>query len=186
MLALTLAAGAQANDIMLPLDPDAPFVCRGIRIALGTAESVCDVKLKTPSGDYLETAFVPSSRWAFGGGAPVLGNLVVALEAEVWCAAGGVWTLYLYNPAGAPVRRRRSRSLASKSASANGGPHEPVRGRERSQKELRRILHAKWEAEQPHCGDCKVMLTLKLLSIRMTKGGAARRFTSARSAKIWR
>ena len=43
------------------------------------------------------------SRWAFGGGAPVLGNLVVALEAEVWCAAGGVWTLYLYNPAGAPV-----------------------------------------------------------------------------------
>jgi len=61
------------------------------------------VKLKTPSGDYLETAFVPSSRWAFGGGAPVLGNLVVALEAEVWCAAGGVWTLYLYNPAGAPV-----------------------------------------------------------------------------------
>lgn len=103
VLALTLAAGAQANDIMLPLDPDAPFVCRGIRIALGTAESVCDVKLKTPSGDYLETAFVPSSRWAFGGGAPVLGNLVVALEAEVWCAAGGVWTLYLYNPAGAPV-----------------------------------------------------------------------------------
>jgi hypothetical protein len=99
VLALTLAAGAQANDIMLPLDPDAPFICRGIRIALGTAGSVLDVKLKTPAGDYIETAFVPEARWAFRGGLPQ----VVALEPEVWCAAGGVWTLYLYNPAGAPV-----------------------------------------------------------------------------------
>lgn len=98
VLALTLAAGAQANDIMLPLDPDAPFVCRGIRIALGTAGSVLEVKLKTPNGDYLETAFVPASRWAFGGGLAVAGNLIVALEPEVWCQAGSAWSLYLFNP----------------------------------------------------------------------------------------
>ncbi|MGA8872456.1 MAG: hypothetical protein WB460_15015, partial [Candidatus Acidiferrales bacterium] len=98
VLALTLAGGTQANDIMLPLEPDAPFCCRGIRIALGTAGSPLKVKLKTPAGDYIQTADVPSSKWAFGGGAPVVGNLVVPLEPEIWCAAGSVWTLYLFNP----------------------------------------------------------------------------------------
>ena len=98
LLGVAIAAGGQANNIMLPLDPDAPFIVRGLKILLGTAGSNLDVQLKTPWGDYISTVPIPLRRWADGGGRAIAGKLVVPFEPEVECPAGGSWSLYLYNP----------------------------------------------------------------------------------------
>lgn len=110
-LALSLASLQYFNDIILPMDQDTPFICRGIKIQLsGAAESrsgfpitTLDVKLKTPHGDYLQTNFVPISRWATGSGIAVAGQLMVPMENEIECPAGSNWTMYLYNPTSGSV-----------------------------------------------------------------------------------
>ena len=67
VLALSIVAGGQANDIMLPMQADAPFIARGILILnQGGGGSPLNVRLRTPHGDYIATAPVPSARWANG------------------------------------------------------------------------------------------------------------------------
>lgn len=99
----SLAAGAQSNDIMLPTEQDAPFLCRGIRINLGTAVSTLSMQLRTPHGDYLALPYVPSSLWLAGTGIVAAGFLVTPLEPEIECPRGSVWTAYLYNPTSGSV-----------------------------------------------------------------------------------
>lgn len=103
LLATAITTLAQVNDIILPLQADAPFIARGLRITLGTADSTLDFKLKTPAGDYMETTFVPIARYAAGGGLAIAGRLVVPFDTEIECPAGSNWTLYLYNPTGGNV-----------------------------------------------------------------------------------
>ena len=100
LLGVNILAGAYANNIILPLQPDAPFICRGIQIRTVTGGgSTLDCQLKTPHGDYLATVPVPISRWLDGGGrASVTGKMRVPLEMEIECQAGSIWTLYLFNP----------------------------------------------------------------------------------------
>jgi hypothetical protein len=100
VLALPILAGGQANDIMLPLQADAPFIARGILI-LNTAGggSPLNMRLKTPHGDYIATSPVPSARWANGSiRATSTGKVKIPLEPEIECPAGSVWTFYLQNP----------------------------------------------------------------------------------------
>lgn len=98
LLGQALAAGEQANNILLPLENDAIFVCRGISIRLGNAESNLYLELKTPHGDYIATVPVPISRSFTSSGAAVIGHVIVPLESEIECPAGSMWTLYLTNP----------------------------------------------------------------------------------------
>jgi hypothetical protein len=101
VLALPLLAGAEANDIMLPMQADAPFIARGLLIVNTTTGggSPLNIRLKTPHGDYLATSPVPSARWANGSVRAVsTGKAKTPFEPEIKCPAGSVWTLYLQNP----------------------------------------------------------------------------------------
>ena len=94
-----LAAGSQSNDIILPLQADAPFIARTLKIQLGTAASLLWFKLKTPRGDYLQVVPVPLALYAGGmDGIAMAGQLFIPLEPEIECPPGSNWTLYLYNP----------------------------------------------------------------------------------------
>jgi hypothetical protein len=103
LLNQSVAAGAQANDIMLPMEQDAPFLCRAIRVNLGTGKSNLSVQLRTPHGDYMALPYVPSSLWLAGTGRALADFLVTPLESEIECPAGSTWTAYLYNPTLASV-----------------------------------------------------------------------------------
>ena len=97
-LGRTVAAGGQLNNILLPLEPDAGFLCRGIKIQTATARTNLGVQLKSPHGDYLEITYLPAADLYTPSGAAILGSLFVPLEPEVECPPGGVWNLSLYNP----------------------------------------------------------------------------------------
>ena len=92
------------NDIILQLQNDAEFVCRAIKVVGaadergGTPISNLDIWLKDPFGNYLSQTYVPISRYLTGAGRAVPGRLPVIVEPEVMCPAGGMWTMYLYNP----------------------------------------------------------------------------------------
>ena len=97
LLNVAIAAGAYANNIMLPMEQDCGFLCRAIKIGLATASSSLYMELKTPHGDYL-SKYVPSSNWNSGTGLALAGLLPVPLEEQIECPAGSVWSLFLYNP----------------------------------------------------------------------------------------
>ncbi len=99
----TLAAGAQTDAINLQTEQDAIFKCRAVRFALGTGDSRLYCELRTPHGDYLQSPFVPLARWARPTGIVGAGSLFVPLEPEIETPPGGAWTVYYYNPTGAPV-----------------------------------------------------------------------------------
>jgi len=99
LLNAAIAAGQPANNIILLLEADAPFIARGLKIQLGTAASTLWFQLKTPRGDYMQVVPVPIALYAgLGGGAPIAGELIVPFDAEIECPSGSNWTLYLYNP----------------------------------------------------------------------------------------
>ncbi len=100
VLALAIAAAGESNDIMLPLQPDAAFIARGLLIRAVTGGlSTLNVRLKTPHGDYIATSPIPAGRWADGSGrATVTGKVKTVFNDEIECPAGSVWTLYLQNP----------------------------------------------------------------------------------------
>lgn len=102
LLGVSVAAGALVNDIMLPTEQDAGFLCRAIKIGLGTAPSNLYVILRTPHGDYLDN-FVPASNWLSPTGIAIAGSLPVPLEEQIECPPGSVWTLFLYNPTSGSV-----------------------------------------------------------------------------------
>jgi hypothetical protein len=100
VLALSILAGGEANDIMLPMQADAKFIARGLLILnVAGMGSPINIRLKTPHGDYLATSPVPSLRWASGSiRLGPTGKVKIPLEPEIECPAGSVWTLYLQNP----------------------------------------------------------------------------------------
>jgi hypothetical protein len=101
-LGTAIAAGALVADIILQLQNDADFVCRGLKVLLGTVPSNLYLWLKDPFGNYLSQTYVPASLSVSGSGSGVCGSLVVPIE-EIICPASGMWTAYLYNPTAAPV-----------------------------------------------------------------------------------
>jgi len=101
-LGAAIAAGQLIADIILQMQNDAEFVCRAVKVMLGTAPSNLYVWIKDPFGNYLSQTYVPASLYVTGSGAGVCGSLDVPIE-EIVCPASGIWTAYLYNPTAAPV-----------------------------------------------------------------------------------
>ena len=103
-LGVTLPTLQLRNDIILQLQNDQEFVCRAIAVLgaaderAGSAVSNLYIWLKDPFGNYLSQTYVPISRYLTGGGAGVIGRFPVIIEPEIICPAGGMWTMYLYNP----------------------------------------------------------------------------------------
>ena len=100
-----IAAGQYSGDIILPLEADADFIACAFKIqAADTSRSTLSFQLKTPHGDYIETAYVPVARYAGeGDGALIAGRLLIPIEEAVWCPAGSNWTIYFYNPTSGSV-----------------------------------------------------------------------------------
>ena len=106
----TIPAGGFSNNIVLLMEADAPFICRGIKIGLGLANSnMVDFQLKTPRGDYMQAVPVPVRLYTGRGSSINNANigkgldLFIPMENEVEAPAGSNWTLYLYNPTAAPA-----------------------------------------------------------------------------------
>jgi hypothetical protein len=103
-LGVQIPAGQLRNDIVLQLQNDQEFVCRGISVLGadvergGTAPSNLYLWLKDPFGNYLSQTYVPLSRYLTGSGRTVTGRFPVILEPEIICPAGGMWVAYFYNP----------------------------------------------------------------------------------------
>jgi hypothetical protein len=97
-----ITAGSQLLNIPLLLDPDAPFLWRGLAM-----ENVnLMVRFKDPSGNYLSDGFVLFSLYGVPGGiAGVAQNgQPVVLEADagngqgaIFCPAGGIVQVDFYN-----------------------------------------------------------------------------------------
>ena len=102
-LGAAIAAGAVLNDVILQLQSDYEFACRGFKVQFGVAASRLNLWLKDPFGNYLSQVPVPLALYATGSGAGVCGSLIVPFEPEIVCPASGFFTVYLYNPTAAPV-----------------------------------------------------------------------------------
>ena len=99
-----IAPGAFSNDIILPMEADALFLARAIKIRLGTAHSVLWFQLRTPRGDYMQTVPVPIALYAGRiDGAPIAGQHFIPFADQIECPSGSNWTLYLYNPTSVTV-----------------------------------------------------------------------------------
>lgn len=104
ILGAAIGSLALVNDIVFQMEQDYEFACRGIKVQLSTATSQLYLWLKDPFGNYLSQVPVPLSLYATPSGAPIIGSLVVPIEPEIICPAGGTFTAYLYNPTGAPIQ----------------------------------------------------------------------------------
>jgi len=95
-------AGALLYNVVLQMQNDAEFACRGIKVQLGTAPSNLYLWIKDPFGNYLSQVPVPLSLYLTGAGnlAGITGSLVVPIEPEIVCPAGGFWEVFFYNPTG--------------------------------------------------------------------------------------
>jgi hypothetical protein len=104
LLNVAVPAGGFANNIILLMEADAAFLCRAIKIRTGLSHSTLYFQLKTPRGDYMQAVPVPLADYASHiDGANIAGHYFVPMESEVEAPSGSNWTLYLYNPTGAPV-----------------------------------------------------------------------------------
>lgn len=93
-----IAPGGFSNNIILPMEADALFLCRAIKIRNSTSHSVLSFQLKTPRGDYMQSVPVPIADYASrADGAASAGHLFIPLEAEIEAPSGSNWTLYLAN-----------------------------------------------------------------------------------------
>lgn len=99
LLATAIVAGAFANNIILPMDADAPFFARSIKIRLGTLHSTLNFQLRTPHGDLMQGVPVPIALYAGRiDGKSIAGQHFINFDSEIEAPAGSNWTLYLYNP----------------------------------------------------------------------------------------
>jgi hypothetical protein len=100
-LGVTMPALSVIENIALPLEPDADFLCRAIQINL-----FCDYAyLRTPRGDNLSDGYAPLWLWppASSVAWPGSGNLAMPFEPEIVCPAGSFWLLFLQNRRAIPV-----------------------------------------------------------------------------------
>lgn len=93
-----ILAGVQVNDIPLQFQNDYDFFCRGIKVQFETGASSLYLWLKDPYSNYLSQVPVPLSLYLTGAGAAICGTLMIPLEPEILCPAGGMFHAYLYNP----------------------------------------------------------------------------------------
>lgn len=99
LLAVAIPAGGFALNIILPMQADAPFLCRALKIRNSTSHSTLSFQLRTPRGDYMQAVPVPIADYASHiDGNNTAGHVFIPLEAEVEAPSGSNWTLYLYNP----------------------------------------------------------------------------------------
>lgn len=93
-----IAPGGFSNNIILPMEADALFICRAIKIRNSLSHSILSFQLKTPRGDYMQAVPVPIADYASHvDGADNVGHLFIPLEAEIEAPSGSNWTLYLAN-----------------------------------------------------------------------------------------
>jgi hypothetical protein len=93
-----IAPGGFSNNIILPMEADALFLCRAIKIRNSTSHSVLSFQLKTPRGDYMQAVPVPIADYASHlDGDNTVGHLFIPLESEIEAPSGSNWTLYLAN-----------------------------------------------------------------------------------------
>jgi hypothetical protein len=103
ILGLAVTAGAVVNEIALQLQNDAEFICRGLKVQLGTAASNLYMQLKDPFGNCLSACPVALSDYLTGAGIAVVGRMIVPFESEIVCPISGRFMVNFYNPTTGPI-----------------------------------------------------------------------------------
>ena len=99
-LGVSIASGAFLNNIVLQTQADAEFICRALKVQLGTAASNLNLTIKNPQGLYLSAVNVPIADYLTPSGLAVVGSLFVPFEPEVRIPPSGFFEVYLENLTG--------------------------------------------------------------------------------------
>lgn len=92
------AAGAILMDVGLPLQSDAPFAWRGVKVqGLGGADPAVAIQFKDCFGNYQSSDFVPIDLYRKPAGISVWGFVPVPQEPDIFMPAGAVIKVNLKN-----------------------------------------------------------------------------------------
>jgi len=100
ILGTSIAAAAEVRDIPLQLEPDAPFLWRGLSVE----SSNLMIRFKDPAGNFLSNGYAPINLYACPAGISAEQGQPVALEADagggqgaIFCPAGSIIQVFFYN-----------------------------------------------------------------------------------------